>query len=168
MWYNTLIAWLLRSPLHGILSKGIMLITVTGRKSGRKYTTPVNYVREGEKLWVTSYRQRTWWRNLIGGAPVSVLLAGRESKGRGEALTDEMAVRENLRTYLHKHPQYARYYGVKFDPAGQPDPDDLTRAAQERLMIRIDLGRKVNSYKDSSTQNDHQKLSTTAEPDLSR
>jgi deazaflavin-dependent oxidoreductase (nitroreductase family) len=139
MWYNALMSWLLRSPLHGMLSKGIILITVTGRKSGRKYTTPVNFVREGKMLWVTSLRQRTWWRNLMGGAPVSVLLAGRELKGRGEALTDEKAVRESLRTYLQKYPQYAKYFGVKFDPAGQPDPNDLARTAQERLMIRIDL-----------------------------
>lgn len=42
---NPVVTWLLRSSLHGILSGSTLLITVTGRKSGRIYTIPVNYVR---------------------------------------------------------------------------------------------------------------------------
>ena len=36
---NLFVASMLRSPLHGLLSGSVMLITVTGRKSGRRYTT---------------------------------------------------------------------------------------------------------------------------------
>jgi deazaflavin-dependent oxidoreductase (nitroreductase family) len=122
-----------------MLSKEFMLITLTGRKSGKSYTLPVNYLRDGDVLWVTSYRRRTWWRNLQGGAPVAVILAGRELKGRGEALVDERAVAKSLRGYLQKMPRYAKYYGIALDPAGQPVPEDCARAAQERVMIRIDL-----------------------------
>ena len=35
---NDFITWVLRSPFHGMLSNGMMLITVTGRKTGKKYT----------------------------------------------------------------------------------------------------------------------------------
>ena len=38
---NPLLAALLRSPLHRLASKNLMLLTVTGRKSGRTYTLPV-------------------------------------------------------------------------------------------------------------------------------
>ncbi len=47
-WLNKMMMWMLRSPFHGIVSKNIMLITVTGRKSGKKYTLPVSYVRDGD------------------------------------------------------------------------------------------------------------------------
>jgi hypothetical protein len=40
---NDFMSWFLRSPLHGLLSNGMMLLTVTGRKTGKKYTTPVGY-----------------------------------------------------------------------------------------------------------------------------
>lgn len=60
MWYNSIMKWILRSPLHGLINKSIMLITYTGRKSGKVYTIPVNYVRHGGLLSVTSYRHRTW------------------------------------------------------------------------------------------------------------
>ncbi len=71
---NDFMAWVLRSPFHGMLSNGMMLITVTGRKTGRKYTTPVGYYRAGEYLWVITSRERTWWKNLRGGAQVGLLL----------------------------------------------------------------------------------------------
>lgn len=35
---------LLRSPLHGLMSNRYLLITFTGRKSGKRYTTPVAYL----------------------------------------------------------------------------------------------------------------------------
>ncbi len=60
MWFNPIMAGVLRSPLHGLLSQSFMLIRVTGRKSGRMISTPVNYVRDGSALWVTSQRQRRW------------------------------------------------------------------------------------------------------------
>lgn len=62
MWFNPMMKWLIASPLHIFVSKNMMLITYTGRKSGVTYTTPVNYLREGNTLYVTSWRERTWWR----------------------------------------------------------------------------------------------------------
>jgi len=32
---NDFMAWVLRSPFHGMLSNGMMLITITGRKTGK-------------------------------------------------------------------------------------------------------------------------------------
>ena len=56
MWYNSIMMWLLRSPLHGMLSGSTMIITYTGRKSGMTFSTPVNYVRDGNVLWTVSFR----------------------------------------------------------------------------------------------------------------
>lgn len=139
MWYNAIMAGLLRSPLHGLMGKGMAVVTVTGRKSGRAISTPVNVLRDGGTLWVTSLRGRTWWRNLCGGAPVSVRLAGRDLKGRGEAIVEPRAVAGGLAAYFQKAPGYARYFNVAFDESGRPDPDDCARAAGERVLVRIDL-----------------------------
>ena len=54
MWFNPIMASLLRSPLHRWLSRNTMLISVRGRKTGRMLTTPVNYVRVGDELLVVS------------------------------------------------------------------------------------------------------------------
>ena len=139
MWYNPMMSWLLRSPLHGMFDREMMLVSVTGRKSGRTYSTPVNYLRQGNTLWVTSTRQRTWWRNLAAGAPVELLLAGHHVKACGWAITDERAVVEGLTAYFEKMPQYAKYYNVALDATGHPVCADVEHAARERVVIRIDL-----------------------------
>ena len=62
--YNPIIILLLCSPLHSLIDKSMMLITLTGRKSGKKYTFPVSYVRDGDTLLMISQREHTWWKNL--------------------------------------------------------------------------------------------------------
>src|SRR5436309_15102731 len=81
--YNPFVIALLRSPLHGLLDKHTMLITITGRKSGKRYTFPVSYMREGENLLVISQKDRAWWKNLRGGAQVLVFLQGHTLRARG-------------------------------------------------------------------------------------
>ena len=39
---NRAMKFMLRSPLHSIVDKKILLVTFTGRKSGKTYTTPVS------------------------------------------------------------------------------------------------------------------------------
>jgi len=116
-----------------------MLITVTGCKSGRSITTPVNYVREGDTLWITSAADRTWWRNLRGGAPIAVRLNGRDVKGSGTAVEEPAAVTELLAHYLRLVPQYAKYMQVTLDPGGQPNCDDVRRAAESRVVVQVRL-----------------------------
>jgi deazaflavin-dependent oxidoreductase (nitroreductase family) len=140
MRYNGLISCLLRSPLHGLVSKSILLIEGKGRKSGKTISVPVNYIRDGNTLWVTSQRQRKWWRNLIGGARVNIRLAGKDLNGMGRAIIDVAEVGDGLLSYFRLAPRYAKYFGVKLDAAGQPDAQDCARAAQERVLVRIDLG----------------------------
>ncbi len=81
MWYNKPMTLFLRSPLHPLISQNVMLITYTGRRSGKRFSTPVNHARMGNDLMVVSFRNRTWWRNLRGGAALSVLLGGARAQG---------------------------------------------------------------------------------------
>ncbi len=112
MWFDPLTAWLLRSPLHGLVSSSLMLVTVTGRKSGKLITTPTNYQRLGNTLWVISWRDRNWWRNLRRGADVRLLLAGKIVEGRGQVIEDEKAVAQSLFDYYRRSPKTARYVGI--------------------------------------------------------
>jgi len=86
------VGWILRSPFHSLLSNGMMLITVTGCRTGTKYTVPVGYYREGEDLWVITSRHRTWWRNLLGGAEVGLVLKGKPVNAHAEPVLDQESV----------------------------------------------------------------------------
>jgi deazaflavin-dependent oxidoreductase (nitroreductase family) len=132
-------SWVLKSPLHGMISKGVMLVTVAGRKSGKLISTPTNYLRDGNTLWVISWRERTWWRNLRGGANVQILLAGKSVEGRGQVIEAEKAVAQSLFDYYQKAPQYAKYVQVGLDDSSRPIVADCERAAQKMVVVRIDL-----------------------------
>lgn len=139
MWFNPFMTWFLRSPLHPLLSKNTLLVTYTGRKSGKTYIIPVNYNRQDGMLVTVSFRQRTWWRNLRGSAPVTLLLQGREQKATGQVLENEEEVASALADLLKTSPQYARYMQVPIGPDKQPNPQDLRRAAAERVIVQFRL-----------------------------
>ena len=139
VWVNPIIRWLLKSPFHSLLSKGIVLVQVTGRKSGRSISTPTAYLRDGNTLWVISRRESKWWRNVRGGAKVSVLLAGKNLEGQGQVIEDEEAVAHRLFENLKIQPQRARVAQVRLNESGLPIFADCERAAKIMVAVRIDL-----------------------------
>jgi hypothetical protein len=143
MWFNPIIRWLLMSPLHGFVSKNMMLISYTGRKSGKRFSTPVNYLRlrdaQGEYLFTTSSLDRSWWRNLRGGAPVTVRQQGQDYPAWAEAFEEGGKVTAELQAFFKAAPGMARYFDVSLDAAGQPKAEDVVRAAQSRVVIQFRL-----------------------------
>ena len=128
----------LRSPLHGLVSKTVLLITFTGRKSGKTYTTPVDYSQDGDQ--VTIFTHANWWKNLRHGAPVTLRIRGRELQGLAEPVAeDKGAVAAGLSQHLRKVPSDARYYGVTFDEHKNPRAEEVEKAAQSVVMIRVRL-----------------------------
>lgn len=79
---NTFVKPLLKSPLHPLMSRKLVLITYTGRKSGKEYTLPVEYTQHERTLTILTWKERTWWKNLEGGTPVTVRLQGKTVKGK--------------------------------------------------------------------------------------
>lgn len=137
---NDFMAWVLRSPLHGMLSNGMMLITITGHKTGKKYTTPVGYYIEGENLWVITSRERTWWKNLQGGAQVDLLLKRKPVQGFAEPEIDAKAVEARMSEYLRHIPQAASRMGVRIEN-DIPNAQDIATTAKDRLFVKIKLSK---------------------------
>ena len=130
-------SWVLRSPLHGMLSNSMLLITVKGRKTGKEYTLPVNYYRQNGNLWVLTNRDRTWWRNLQAGAEVSLLLKRQPVSAFAEPELENQPVKQTLSDYLRHIPQAAKPMGIRMEN-GTPNAEDIERVAQERLFVRIE------------------------------
>lgn len=135
---NRFMGALLRSPLHSIASRSVMLITFIGRKSGKTYTTPISYIRDGDL--VTAFTGANWWPNLAGGAPVTLFIKNREYQGWADVVADDNeAVAEGLQVFLRRVRSDARFYGVKFDSDGEPNWEDVQQAAQRSNMLRVRL-----------------------------
>ena len=82
---------LLRSRWHGAVSDKLLLITVTGRRSGRTFTIPVSYLEQDGRILIqpSAPERKVWWRNLRGGAPVRLRLRGQDRTGHAVAHGDE-------------------------------------------------------------------------------
>jgi deazaflavin-dependent oxidoreductase (nitroreductase family) len=134
-----LMSWMLRSPFH-IFMGGMLLITVTGRKSGRTISTPVNYARDhardGDTLLITSKADRTWWKNLRGGAKVTVVLNGKTYQADATVIEDRAAVERELLRFFRLIKRTIA--GIHLDKDGQPTkPEKFAQVAQSRVVIEI-------------------------------
>lgn len=135
---NNAMKFMLRSPVHGMVSKFTLLITFTGRKSGKTYTTPVSYSQFEDQVYI--FTHANWWKNLRGGAPVTLCLQGRELKGLAEPIAeDRSTIADRLAAHLRQVPSDARYYSVTFDEHGNPKAEEIEKAAQTVVMICVRL-----------------------------
>jgi hypothetical protein len=97
---NPLVRAVLRSPAHRLLSGRLLLLTYTGRRSGERYTIPVQCVRDGDDLLVTVGwpERKLWWRSLRGpGTGVTIAIRGREREAIAEVRETADAVTVRLR-----------------------------------------------------------------------
>jgi deazaflavin-dependent oxidoreductase (nitroreductase family) len=123
---NPLVRALLRSPAHRLLSGSLVVLTYTGRKSGRRHSLPVMYAERDGELVVFAGRphEKRWWRNLRGGARVGVVLRRRRLEAYGEAVLDEPTASEAAWAL----------YAAKF-----PKAASARRPGDEAVFVRIEL-----------------------------
>jgi deazaflavin-dependent oxidoreductase (nitroreductase family) len=135
---NSAMKFMLRSPVHGMVSKTVLLISFTGRKSGKIYTTPVSYSQQGDQ--VSIFTHATWWKNLRNSPEVLLRIQGRELQGLAEPVAgDKQAIAAGLSAHLRVVPSDARYYGVTFDEHGNPRSEEVEQAVQSVVMVRVRL-----------------------------
>ncbi len=139
---NPLVAGVLRSPVHFLLSPGLALLTVTGRHSGERYAIPVGYQRDGDVVivMVSEARKKQWWRNFYEPAPVGIRLRGRDHRGKAELVppgSDEFAA--HATATLDRLPGMARVFHVDYDRSSGLRTDQLDFLGEEIAVVRIAL-----------------------------
>lgn len=95
---NRAVVALLRSRAHRVLSGALLLLTFRGCRTGRAYTLPLLYAREGDELLLVALHPhgQSWWRNTRDGAEVELLLAGRRLRARAELEADPARARASF------------------------------------------------------------------------
>lgn len=136
---NPVIKGVLRSPLHGSMSRFLMVLTFTGRKSGKRYSTPVGYFRDGDTI--SFFTERPWWKNLQDGAPVEMLVQRQKLRGRANAVTDSMEIAQVMLSEMHELgvESTARRLRLKVESGVTPSLEDIAAQTQGRIMILIQI-----------------------------
>jgi deazaflavin-dependent oxidoreductase (nitroreductase family) len=101
-----------RFTLFGPTSLPASLLTTTGRKSGQPRSTPLSYLREGDRLLLlgSNFGQQThpaWTTNLLADPQATVAIAGRGIPVTATLLTD--AERGRALDKFFEYPMYRAY-----------------------------------------------------------
>src|SRR5918997_1086554 len=106
---NALITPLIRL---GIGPRDAYLLTVAGRRSGRRYTTPVNLVRHEDERWlVAPYGERQWVKNARAAGSVEL----RRGQTTHRAEVRELPPEERaaiLRAYVRAVPVTRKFFAA--------------------------------------------------------
>jgi deazaflavin-dependent oxidoreductase (nitroreductase family) len=83
-WMLRVQVWMLRHHLFP-MQKEVMALTTTGRKTGRKYTVPIGYVRDGDSYLGFNLMYRSnWAKNALANPTVMLNVYGRDIPARAE------------------------------------------------------------------------------------
>jgi len=138
---NPFVRFILDSPLHWMLSGRLILITYTGKKSGKKHSLPVQYAESHDELIVVAgyHEHKKWWRNLLRQSTVNVCYRGKWFEASAKAFDGDVEViAPLLPDYLRRFPASARIRGLTFDSSGNvEDPGKLAEEAKKVVMVKI-------------------------------
>ena len=113
-----------------------MLITFTGRNSGRQFTIPVRYLQVGETVRCFTSADSQWWRNLRGVADVVLRIEGRDAPYHATAVeNDPEEVKKSLQHYLGMFPQDAAYHDVRLNRDKSLVSEDLEKASRSAILV---------------------------------
>ena len=138
---NAVPTLVLRSPAHRLMSGKYLILTFTGRSTGRRYRTPVAYVRHGTRLIIAT--DSPWWRNVSDGRAVTVLLGGQTLDGLARRIDDLAEAASGLRQLVDRIPGDAA--AADLDRTGPIVADaEIDRAVSgSRTVIAIDLSARL-------------------------
>ena len=138
---NPVMRSLLRSPLHGITSHNIGIVHFSGRKSGRKLSTPLSYTREGNIVRLLSNHNTRWWLNFRGdGVKVEMEIARQRYPGTAILLEgDSERLREGVRRFIRVLPRDAKVYGFQLNTNGDVVATSLAAIADQLILVEIQL-----------------------------
>lgn len=103
---NPLVERLLRSRLHWLASRRLLLLSYEGHVSGTRVTTPVLYERD---VVVTTGRDEAdWWKNFPDGHPATLRLDGEPVETLGSAILDAAENLVVVRFTPVEHPEDVR------------------------------------------------------------
>jgi hypothetical protein len=130
---NRLVVRLLRSRAHRVASKGLMVLSWVGRRSGDSFSIPVGYQQQGDEVVVllSKPHDKTWWKNFREPWPAELLIAGTTQPVEGVVVvpgTDQFF--DDIERTLQRLPWMGSQFGkIKYDrKAGLTDEQRIVLA----------------------------------------
>jgi hypothetical protein len=120
-------------PVATPLGRRLMLVHLTGRRTGRHYRQPLSYVRRGATLLTPG--GGNWKLNLSDERPVIIRLRGRDRLARPELVRDAETVEQLLSVMTSANPMVGRFVAIPRDRGGRYDRARLELALQHGFCV---------------------------------
>ncbi len=139
---NPFVAWLLQSRLHGLISFKLMLLVITGRRSGRIYRVPVSYAAQPGGVTCLTLSKNLWWRNLADVQSATLVYRGQIVQASVQLEADDsLVIEREMRMLIAHNPVDALFAGVRLNLKLEPNAADLAIAATRHVVLRFDLSK---------------------------
>jgi hypothetical protein len=130
---NVPMRFVLGLPISTPLGKRLMLVHLSGRKTGRHFRQPVSYVRDEETLLTPGGGR--WKLNLVPEQPTRVHIRGRDILLRPELVRDPAEVERLLGVMSANNPMVGRFVPIPKGADGRYEPDRLNLAIEHGFCI---------------------------------
>ena len=132
--------------LGPIIGRIILLLTTTGRKSGLKRVTPLQYERIGDTYYVGSARGKKadWYQNLLENPSVKVEIKGEQFPSRADPIQDVEEIADFFELRLRRHPRMIRAMLRMEGLAGDFTREELIAFAGEKAVVILHPSSQVN------------------------
>jgi deazaflavin-dependent oxidoreductase (nitroreductase family) len=126
--------------LGPLVGRIILLLTTTGRKSGVKRVTPLQYEMIGEDCYIGAARgvKADWVRNIQINPKVEVRVGVKHFQGTAEVVTDPSKFADFMEVRLERHP---RMIGLIMEKAHglprRPSREQLEGLAKDEAFVIV-------------------------------
>lgn len=135
---NRIVGWLLRSPRRASKIGGsLLLLHLTGRKTGRELTVPVAY-RPSADGRLVALTNSVWRVNLRDRPDVEVTLLGRRQPAIAQLVEEPDIVADTYQSLIEQegHQKAGRRMGIRINVDRVPTHEELRQAAvREKLSV---------------------------------
>jgi deazaflavin-dependent oxidoreductase (nitroreductase family) len=134
-WLLNAQTFLLKRNLMGPAGNVLMVITTTGRKSGKKFSTPIGYVQDNRMYYGFNLGgHANWYKNAMANPRVTLNIKGKPIEATVEPIITDDELLHVLNIYKQKVPnQLERFFGVSKDATGA----ELLKAKERVVFVRF-------------------------------
>ncbi len=120
--------------LGPLIGRIILLLTTTGRRSGLKRVTPLQYEMIGDDYYVGAARgtKADWVRNIQSYPQVEVRVGAKLFQGTAEVVTDASRFADFVEIRLQRHPRMIGLIMQKAQFAQAPEPRATGKIGKHR------------------------------------
>ncbi len=128
--------------LGPVIGGFIVLLTTTGRKSGKKRVTPLQYEKIGEDYYLGAARglNADWVRNIQSNPKVELRVGAKHAQGTAKIVTDPSRFADFMEVRLERHP---RMIGLIMEKAHglpkHPSREQLEELAKNEAFVIVRL-----------------------------